>query len=137
MLQVVKNTGLFGRWQILSDTPKTICDTAHNKEGLRFVLSQLQEEKFENLHIVMGVVNDKNLETVLPLFPKNATYYFCRPNIPRGLDASTLKKQAAGFGLFVGVYPSVKKALQRAQEKATSKDLIFIGGSTFVVAEVV
>ncbi len=137
LLQVVRNTGLFGRWQILGDTPKTICDTAHNKEGLLFVLEQLQEEEFENLHIVMGVVNDKNLKTVLPLFPKNASYYFCRPNIPRGLDASALKEQATDYGLIGGAYTSVLEALQSAQAKATDKDLIFVGGSTFVVAEVV
>jgi len=137
LLQVVKNTGLFGRWQILSDVPKTICDTAHNKEGLQFVLEQLQSQKFDKLHIVLGVVNDKNLEMVLPMFPKNAVYYFCKPNIPRGLDATVLKNQAADYGLIGSVYPSVLEALQFAQEKATSKDLIFVGGSTFVVAEVV
>lgn len=134
---VVKNNSLLGRWQILNESPKTICDTAHNKEGLQFVLEQLQEDDFENLHIVLGVVNDKNLETVLPLFPKKATYYFCRPNIPRGLEALSLKKQATTFGLVGEVYSSVHAALQSAQEKATDKDLIFVGGSTFVVAEVV
>ena len=137
LLQVVSNTGLFGRWQTLNKSPKIICDTAHNKEGLLFVLKQLQEQDFENLHIVLGVVNDKNLETVLPLFPKNAAYYFCKPNIPRGLDATVLKIQAINFGLVGEVFSSVKKALQSAQEKATNKDLIFVGGSTFVVAEVV
>ncbi|MDC9721428.1 MAG: bifunctional folylpolyglutamate synthase/dihydrofolate synthase [Urechidicola sp.] len=134
---VVKNNSLLGRWQTLSNNPKTICDTAHNKEGLRFVLRQLQEEDFEKLHIVLGVVNDKNLETVLTLFPKKATYYFCRPNIPRGLEALSLKKQATTFGLVGEVYSSVQAAFQFAQKKATDKDLIFVGGSTFVVAEVV
>ena len=134
---VVKNNSLLGRWQILNESPKTICDTAHNKEGLRYVLQQLKEEEFENLHIVLGVVNDKNLETVLPLFPKNATYYFCRPNIPRGLEAATLKNTAAKFGLLGHVYSSVKEALEKAKEKASNKDIVFVGGSTFVVAEVV
>ncbi len=135
--QVVKNNSLLGRWQILNESPKTICDTAHNKEGLHYVLQQLQEENFQNLHIILGVVNDKNLESVLPLFSKNANYYFCRPNIPRGLDASILKNHAANFGLIGEVYSSVKAALEKAQEKATNNDVIFVGGSTFVVAEVV
>ena len=100
-------------------------------------MQQLENEEYEKLHIVLGVVNDKNLETVLPLFPKTANYYFCRPNIPRGLDASTLKTEAADFGLLGSVYPSVNAAFEFAQEKALDKDLIFIGGSTFVVAEVV
>ena len=85
LLQVTKNTNLKGRWQILQESPKIICDTAHNKEGLQIVMSQLKKENFQNLHIVLGVVNDKKLEDVFPLFPKAATYYFCKPNIPRGL----------------------------------------------------
>ena len=91
LLQVVKNTGLQGRWQQLGQFPKVICDTAHNKNGLEIVLKQIQKEKFDALHIVLGVVNDKDLDEILPLFPKNAFYYFCKPNIPRGLDASILQ----------------------------------------------
>jgi len=134
---VVKNTGLLGRWQILNKKPLTICDTAHNKEGLIYVLKQLLNEQYDQLHIVMGVVNDKNLDSILELFPKNATYYFCKPNIPRGLEAKTLKEQAKRFDLNGEAYRSVKQALNEAQNTANKEDLIFIGGSTFVVAEVV
>ena len=134
---VVKNTGLLGRWQILNDKPLTICDTAHNREGLIYVLKQLLDEQYDQLHIILGVVNDKNLNTLLDLFPKKATYYFCKPDIPRGLDAKILKDQAKRFNLKGRTYTSVKDALNKAQEAANQDDLIFIGGSTFVVAEVV
>ena len=134
---VVKNTGLLGRWQILNKKPLTICDTAHNKEGLIYVLKQLLNEKYDQLHIVIGVVNDKNLDSILDLFPNNATYYFCKANIPRGLDAKILKEQAKRFDLKGKAYKSVKDALKEAQNAANQEDLIFIGGSTFVVAEVV
>jgi dihydrofolate synthase/folylpolyglutamate synthase len=135
--KVVKNTGLLGRWQILNTKPKVICDTAHNKEGLQYVLKQLNEEKFDQLHIVLGVVNDKDLNSVLPLFPKNAVYYFCKPNIPRGLNEAELKLQANGFNLKGNSFKSVKLAYTNALDQANDNDLIFIGGSTFVVAEVV
>jgi dihydrofolate synthase/folylpolyglutamate synthase len=135
--KVVKNTGLMGRWQVLNEQPKAICDTAHNAEGLRYVLKQLQEEKFDQLHIVFGVVNDKDLKTVLPLFPKNAIYYFCKPNIPRGLDALELRQQCAKFQLIGEAYSSVDIAYKMALHTAGKNDFIFIGGSTFVVAEVV
>lgn len=134
---VVKNTGLLGRWQILNKKPLTICDTAHNKEGLIYVLKQLLNEQYDQLHIIMGVVNDKNLDYILDLFPKNATYYFCKPNIPRGLDAKILREQAKRFDLNGKAYKSVKDGLYAAQNAANKEDLIFIGGSTFVVAEVV
>lgn len=133
----VKNTGLMGRWQVLREQPKVICDTGHNKEGLQLVMKQLEKEKFHNLHIVLGVVSDKDLGSILPLFPKNAIYYFCKPNIPRGLDASLLLSQARGFGLMGDEYISVQSAYQAAIETATENDLVFVGGSTFVVAEVV
>ncbi|MDP3359015.1 MAG: folylpolyglutamate synthase/dihydrofolate synthase family protein [Lutibacter sp.] len=137
LLKVVKNTGLLGRWQVLNDKPKVICDTAHNAEGLRYVLKQLQEETFEQLHIVLGVVNDKDLKLVLPLFPKNATYYFCKPNIPRGLDEVEFQQQCAKFQLVGKAYNSVQSAYETALELAKNNDLIYVGGSTFVVAEVV
>ncbi|MFO7672465.1 MAG: folylpolyglutamate synthase/dihydrofolate synthase family protein [Lutibacter sp.] len=137
LLKVFKNTGLLGRWQVLNEQPKVICDTAHNAEGLRYVLKQLQEEKFDRLHIVIGVVNDKDLTSVLPLFPKNATYYFCRPNIPRGLDALEFQQQCAKFQLRGEAYPSVETAYKTALAHASKNDLIYVGGSTFVVAEVV
>ena len=136
LLNTIKNTGLMGRWQVLSESPKVICDTAHNKDGLQLIMEQLAAENYENLHIVLGVVNDKDLGTVLPLFPKNATYYFCKPHIPRGLDASLLLSQARGFGLVGEEYISVKNAYLAALDIASEKDLIFVGGSTFVVAEV-
>ncbi|PJJ10789.1 dihydrofolate synthase/folylpolyglutamate synthase [Flavobacterium sp. 1] len=135
LLKVVKNTGLLGRWQQLGENPKVICDTAHNKNGLEIVLKQIQKETFENLHIVLGVVNDKELGEVLPLFPKNATYYFCRPNIPRGLDAAMLQEKAQQFALNGNTYSSVTEAYSKAQNNSTKEDFIYIGGSTFVVAE--
>jgi dihydrofolate synthase/folylpolyglutamate synthase len=136
LLQVVKNTGLQGRWQQLGDSPKVICDTAHNKNGLEIVMYQIQKEKFDTLHIVLGVVNDKDLDEVLPLFPKNAIYYFCKPNIPRGLDASFLHQKATTFGLHGEVFNSVSEAYKKALQVATKSDFIYIGGSTFVVAEI-
>ena len=135
-LNVIKNTGLQGRWQQLNDCPKVICDTAHNKHGLEIVLKQVQKETFEHLHIVLGVVNDKDLDEVLPLFPKNATYYFCRPDIPRGLDAEILEQKATEFELKGKVFSSVSEAYQNALQSATKSDFIYIGGSTFVVAEI-
>ncbi|QQX78156.1 MULTISPECIES: bifunctional folylpolyglutamate synthase/dihydrofolate synthase [Aequorivita] len=132
----VKNTGLMGRWQVLHENPKVVCDTGHNKEGLQIVMEQLAKEDFQNLHIVIGVVSDKDLDSVLPLFPKSAIYYFCKPNIPRGLDASLLLTKARGYGLVGEEYISVSKAYGAALNTASAKDLIFVGGSTFVVAEV-
>jgi len=137
LLHVVKNTGLLGRWQILSNQPMVVCDTAHNKEGLTHVLRQLEEEQYENLHIVLGVVNDKNLDILLPMFPKKAQYYFCKPNIPRGLEAGKLQKEAVKFNLNGKIFTTIKEALNTAKVMAKTNDLIFVGGSTFVVAEVV
>ncbi len=133
---VVNNTGLQGRWQVLSETPKVVCDTAHNKEGLDYVLRQLGNEQYNRLHIVLGTVNDKKLETILPLFPKAANYYFCRPNIPRGLASEILTEKAAEFGRVGVAYATVKEAYAAALKQASNDDFIFVGGSTFVVAEV-
>jgi dihydrofolate synthase/folylpolyglutamate synthase len=135
LLHVVKNTGLQGRWQQIGELPKVVCDTAHNKNGLEIVIKQIQKEKFEKLHIVLGVVNDKDLDEVLPLFPKNAIYYFCKPNIPRGLDAAILQEKAKKFDLKGDTYSSVTDAYIHSKKNATRNDFIFIGGSTFVVAE--
>lgn len=135
--KVVENTGLLGRWQVLGYNPQIVCDTAHNHEGLSLVLEQIKSQRFEKLHIVLGFVKDKNLKSVLPLFPKDATYYFCKPNILRGLDADFLQLEAAKFGLKGDVYGSVRKAQKVAIKKASEDDFIFIGGSNFVVAEVV
>ena len=136
LLNVVKNTGLEGRWQQLSESPKIICDTAHNKNGLEMVMQQIQKEKFATLRIVLGVVNDKDLDEILPLFPKDAIYYFCKPNIPRGQDPNILKQKAAEYGLKGEVYNSVSESYKKALQNATKSDFIYIGGSTFVVAEI-
>ena len=126
LMNVVKNTGLLGRWQQIKSNPKVICDTAHNSHGLKVVLNQIQNEKFEKLHIVLGVVNDKDLNDFLPLFPKEATYYFCKPNIPRGLDASILQQKAFEFGLKGNTYNSVSEAYLSALEQSSENDFIFI-----------
>ena len=136
LAQVVKNTGLEGRWQQLGAAPKIICDTAHNTHGLSIVLNQIQTEPFDQLHFVFGVVNDKDLDKVLPLFPKNAIYYFCKPNIPRGLEAAILAQKATPFGLNGKIYNSVSDAYAKAKQNAQPSDFIYVGGSTFVVAEI-
>jgi len=135
-LNVVKNTGLQGRWQQLNSAPKTICDTAHNQNGLEIVINQIKTEQFDTLHFVFGVVNDKDLDEILPLFPKNAIYYFCKPNMPRGLDAKILEQKSQEFGLNGKVYNSVSEAYTSAKENAVVTDFIYIGGSNFVVAEI-
>ncbi len=136
-LNVIKNTNLIGRWQQIGENPKTICDTGHNAHGLEIVMRQLQTEHYNNLHIVLGVVNDKKLDDILPLFPKKATYYFCKPNIARGLGVIELEKACKSYGLQGTTHHSVIEALDEAKKNAKSSDLIFVGGSTFVVAEVV
>jgi dihydrofolate synthase/folylpolyglutamate synthase len=136
LAQVVKNTGLEGRWQQLGTSPKIICDTAHNTHGLSIVLNQIQKESFDRLHFVFGVVNDKDLDEVLPLFPKNAIYYFCKPNIPRGLEAAILAQKATQYGLDGKIYNSVSAAYEKAKQNAQPTDFIYVGGSTFVVAEI-
>ncbi|WP_454800997.1 bifunctional folylpolyglutamate synthase/dihydrofolate synthase [Mucilaginibacter phyllosphaerae] len=135
--QVKKLTGLHGRWEVLSHNPLTICDTGHNPEGITEVLKNIATVKFNHLHFVIGMVNDKDISKVLAMLPTQATYYFCRPDIPRGLDAEAIKEKAAAFGLMGEAYSSVKEAFHAAQAKATGNDLVFAGGSTFVVAEVV
>lgn len=132
---VARNTGLKGRYQVLREHPKVVCDTAHNREGLELVLEQVLREDFKELHVVLGMVNDKDPERILDLFPQKAEYYFCRPDIPRGLDAGILKEKAQDFGLRGEVYSSVYEAYQAALQAAGPLDLIYVGGSTFVVAE--
>lgn len=136
LLNVKKNTGLEGRWQQLGESPKVICDTAHNKNGLEIVLKQIQKEKFDTLHLVLGVVNDKDLDDILPLFPTNAVYYFCKPNIPRGLDAKILQEKAALFNLKGKIYNSVSESYAKALQNASKSDFVYVGGSTFVVSEI-
>jgi dihydrofolate synthase / folylpolyglutamate synthase len=133
---VISNTGLQGRWQKLQNKPKVICDVGHNEAGISYILQQLQDEKFEKLHWIFGLVNDKDASTILGMLPKKTTYYFCKANIPRGLKVDALKEKADSFGLKGKTYPSVKNAYQAALEAAGDHDLVFVGGSTFVVAEV-
>lgn len=132
---VVENTGLMGRWQVLSRLPLTVCDTGHNREGLEYVMRQVMETPKENLHMVIGFVNDKDLSSVLPLFPKNATYYFTRASVPRALDENLLMAAAGGYGLSGRAFHTVKEAVEAARTAAGPRDMIFIGGSTFVVAD--
>lgn len=137
LLKVVNNTDIKGRWQILQHTPKVICDLAHNREGLTYVMNQLEEETFEHLHIVLGMVNDKDISNIIDLFPKKAAYYFCKPNVLRGLDVEILKSHFVEKGFKGNVYKTVKEALDSAKKIANKKDLIYVGGSTFVVAEII
>ena len=133
---VVRNTGLMGRWQTLSRNPLTIADIGHNPDGIREVLSQIALTPHNKLHFVIGVVNDKDVRSMFGKLPKDATYYFCKANIPRGLDANKLAQLAKEFSLQGSVYESVKRALVSAQQAAGPDDLVMVGGSAFVVAEV-
>ena len=135
--KVVENTGLLGRWQVLQNNPLVVCDTAHNKEGLQLVLKQVEKQSYEQLHIVIGFVKDKDVRAVLKLFPKDTKYYFVRPGIPRGMDALQLEELAQEQGLKGKVFKSVEKGFKNALKNAGDKDMVYVGGSTFVVAEVV
>ena len=134
---IVINTGLKGRWQILNHKPLTVCDTGHNKEGLEYVLHQVKNIPKTGLHMVIGFVSDKDMSAILPLFPPEAKYYFTRASVPRALDEKILQSRASEFGLAGNSYPDVNKALGAAKIMASETDMIFIGGSTFIVAEVV
>lgn len=131
------STGLMGRWQKLQDSPLVICDTGHNVDGITQVIEQIGRVKFDKLHMVIGMVGDKDIDGVLSLLPNNATYYFTKASIPRALNEERLAEKAAKFDLNGTTYPTVQKALDAAKKIAHPNDLIFIGGSTFVVAEVV
>jgi dihydrofolate synthase/folylpolyglutamate synthase len=135
--KTIENTGLLGRWQILQEQPLVIADTGHNEAGIREVLKQISYTPHEDLHFVLGMVNDKDISTILKMLPKNATYYFCKAGIPRALDAKELSSQAGHYGLNGRIYNSVKEALDEAKQHAKMNDLVFVGGSTFTVAEVV
>ena len=137
LIKIQKNTGLRGRWELISKTPKIICDTAHNRDGLILVLNQLQKESYETLHIVLGMVSDKSVESIIDLFPKKAIYYFCKPNISRGMDVEILADKFLKFGYIGAQYSSVNAAFNNAKKQCSIQDLIFVGGSTFVVAEVI
>lgn len=130
-------TGLLGRWQTLSKKPLTIADTGHNQSGIAEVLKMIKATPHRQLHFVLGVVSDKDIRTILRLLPAKATYYFCKARLPRALDAHELAATARVYKLKGEVYPSVRKALKAAQAAAGSKDLVFVGGSTFTVAEAI
>lgn len=134
--KVVANTGLMGRWQILGANPKIVCDTGHNAEGVIELVEQIAQTPYEKLHMVWGMVNDKDINKVLQLLPKNANYYFAKADIPRGLDAEKLKSEAQKHGLRGDNCLTVAEAFRKAKINAEPNDLIFIGGSTFIVAEV-
>ena len=136
LLHVVHNTNLKGRWQTLGSYPTIVCDTGHNVGGLTYVMEQLKKQTYTHLHIVVGFVKEKDVNSVLELFPKEATYYFCSPAIARGLNVDTLKEIATAKGLQGKRYSSVVEALNAAKAQALPTDFIFVGGSTFVVAEV-
>ncbi len=136
-LNVEKNTGLKGRWTVLSEKPLIVADTAHNKNGLEIVMKQVHQQKFDKLFMVFGVVNDKDIDSILPYLPKNAEYFVAKPNVPRGLDAVILKDKLTTHGFNAIVFNSIPEALYHAKQKASINDMIYIGGSTFVVAEVV
>ncbi|OPZ30698.1 MAG: Bifunctional protein FolC [Bacteroidetes bacterium ADurb.BinA174] len=132
---VVQLTGLAGRWQTLAETPKTVCDIAHNEHGIRYIVEQLKTEKYRKLHIVFGMANDKDTRAVLSLMPKNAVYYFTKASVERALNEKTLAEQATAFGLYGETFETVAQAVKHAQKNADENDFIFIGGSSFIVAD--
>lgn len=135
--RVVRNTGLHGRWEQLNDRPYTICDTGHNVDGLTEITDQLRSCTYRRLHVVLGMVNDKDVDSVLRILPREALYYFCKASIPRALDEKQLAGKAAAHGLRGDSYPTVAEAYAAARKHAGTEDMIYIGGSTFVVAEVI
>ena len=136
LMKVISNTGIQGRWQILANNPLTIADVAHNQEGLDYIIPQIKSQSYNKLHLVLGFVKDKVAEKLLRLFPENAIFYFAAPNIPRALPIADLEKVANNLNLNFKTYPTVAQAMSKAQLMAGSDDLIYVGGSTFVVAEI-
>ena len=128
-------TGLMGRWQKLQERPTMICDTGHNKAGIQYIVEQLSLQTYQRLHIVMGMVNDKDISGVLAMLPKEATYYFTKASVSRALNEKEVQRLAGKAGLKGETYPSVRKAVEAAQASATPEDFIFVGGSTFIVAD--
>jgi dihydrofolate synthase/folylpolyglutamate synthase len=133
----VKNTGIKGRWQKLSSKPLVIADAGHNFDGILQVVQQLKSMKYNNLHFIFGTVADKDTSKILRLLPDNAVYYFTKAKIPRALPADELKAIATNIGLNGNNFQNVESALNYAIENAKNDDLIFIGGSTFIVAEAI
>jgi dihydrofolate synthase / folylpolyglutamate synthase len=132
---VVASTMLMGRWQILGRNPLIICDTGHNREGLEYVINQLEKIPCHKLHIILGFVSDKDRNSLLPIFPSSATYYFTKASVPRALDEKILMAEAIRWNLKGSSFPSVKSAVAAAKRNSSKDDLIFIGGSTFVVGD--
>lgn len=135
--KVIRNTGLFGRWQQLAQSPYTVCDTGHNIDGLTEIVAQLKSCKYEKLHFIIGMVNDKDVTNVLSILPKDALYYFCKASIPRAMNEKILAEKASVAGLQGNTYTTVAEAYSAARQQAKAADMIYIGGSTFVVAEVI
>lgn len=133
---VVKNTGFFGRWQIINTSPLIVCDTGHNEGGFEYTSKQIVAQKCKTLRIVIGFVKDKDINKILRYLPQNAIYYFCNADNKRALKAEELKNTAAGFGLEGLTYPSAKEAFEAAKNDADPDDFIFVGGSNFIVAEI-
>ena len=133
---VCQLTGLMGRWQKLGELPTVICDTGHNEAGIRLVVQQIAQTPHRNLHLVFGVVNDKDVTSILKLLPTSARYYFAKASVDRALDAVQLQRLAAEAGLHGDAFPTVNQAFEAARAQAQTDDLIFIGGSTFVVADI-
>lgn len=136
LANTIYNTNLMGRWQIIGHNPLTICDTGHNPAGIQLVVEQINQTAWEKLHMVIGMVNDKDQKEVLSLLPTHATYYFTKANIPRATEPEELAAKAARFALKGNSYSSVRQALSEALANAGTNDLVFVGGSTFVVAEI-
>lgn len=136
LLNVIENSGLRGRWEQIHERPIVITDTAHNSHGLKPVLEQVITQQYKTLRFVLGLVNDKNLDEILPLFPKDAVYYFSKPNVPRGLDAAVLLENAKKYALNGKIFSSILEAYEAALQDAAVDDFIYVGGSTFVVAEI-
>ena len=134
--QVQKITGLKGRWQTIQEKPLVIADTGHNEDGIKEVLENLKRYSYKTLHFVLGVVNDKDISKILKLLPKDATYYFCKASIPRALDEKELTLLAKKAGLEGKTFKTVSEALDKAKKQAKVNDLIFVGGSTFTVADI-
>jgi dihydrofolate synthase / folylpolyglutamate synthase len=132
---VCELTGLMGRWQKIGDNPKIICDTGHNIGGISYIVEQLKHEKYDNLHIVIGMVNDKDIRGVLNILPKDAKYYFTKASVKRALHETEIKKLAEQAGLHGNSYSDVHTALNAAKEAAKETDMIYIGGSSFIVAD--
>ena len=132
---VCKNTGLMGRWQKLADKPKVICDTGHNVGGIQYIVKQLELQEYDNLRIVMGMVNDKDISTVLSMMPKHAVYYFTQASVKRAMPCLDFKAKAAEYELEGDAYPTVKQAYEAALHDASQNDLVFVGGSSFIVAD--